>query len=267
MSIFEKIASLFKSESDFLQDLKRKFGEDSAPLVLEAFDKINLPVPTKSNQYLKSNEGSLVFVNKYGVVVRVEPQNPAKNYYVRVNDSGCILQPIGSIDAGTAVIEICPGCNVEKDEDSIEFMKALLECEGLIFSDPQLENLGRLYTDSTRYPDGILVILDRLAVSTKKENINIVKNKVSEEAKKEQKRFTAPFRDAFKEGLADKSKMRRFWELLENYASQGKIKRGWNDNSDFFDKIDYLSKTSRAEEVAKYYSRILEKYEKKNAKQ
>ena len=267
MGIFKKIAAIFKSDTNFVADLKRKFGEESARKVLEAFDKINLPPPTTGNQFLKSNEGSIVFVNKYGVVVRVEPQNPAKNYYVRVNDSGCILQPLGSIDAGKAVVEICPGCDVEKDEASIEYMKGLLKDEGLVFSDPQLENLGRLHTDNARHPKGVLLILDRLAVSKMKEDVKLVKNALSEEAKKEQERFTAPFRKAFNEGLTDRSKMNEFWALLEKHVAEGKIITGWNDNSDFFDKIEYLSKTSRAEEVARYYSHILTKFEKKKAKE
>ena len=267
MSVADKIASIFKkSDTNFIKDLKLKFGDESAQKVLEAFEKINLPPPEKGREFLKSNEGSLVFVNKYGVVVRVEPQNPEKNFYVRVNDSGCILQPLGSLDAGSAVIEICPGCDVERDEASIEYMKGLLKDEGLVFSDPQLENLGRLHTDNDRYPGGVLLILDRLAVSKMKGDVKIVKNALSEEAKKEQERFTAPFRKAFKEGLEDKSRMKRFWELLERYSAEGKIIRGWNDNSDFFDSIDHLSKTSRAEEVARYYAIILEKYERKKAK-
>ncbi len=269
MSFFEKIAELFigkKTDTDFFKDLKRKFGEESALKVLDAFEKINLPPPTIGNQFLKSNEGALVFVNKYGVVIRLEPQTPEKNYYVRVSDSGCILEPLGSIDAGTAVIEICPGCDVEKDETSIEQMKEQLKGEGLVFSDDQLENLGRLHTDDARFPKGLLLILDRLAVSKMKEDLKIVKNEITEEARKEQERFTAPLHKAFKEGLADSSKMNTFWELLERCVAEGEIIRGWNDNSDFFDKIEYLSKTSRAEEVAKAYSRILRRFEKKKAK-
>ena len=268
----EKTSSIFtyfarkKANTDFVKELKRKFGEETAEQVLEAFDKINLPAPTGNNQYLNSNEGCLVFLNKYSLVVRVEPQTPEKNYYVRVNDSGCILQPLGSIDAGKAVIEICHGCNVEKDEASIDYIKELLKDEGLIFSDPQLENLGRMHTDNPKFPKGVLLILDRLAVSKMTKNVKIVKNSFSEEAKKEQEKISAPFRKAFREGLVDNSKMNKFWELCETYASEGKFIAGWNANSEFFDKIGHLSKTSRAEEVAKTYSRILTKFEKKKAK-
>ena len=35
MSFFEKIAALFKSESDFIHDLKMKFGEESVAPILE----------------------------------------------------------------------------------------------------------------------------------------------------------------------------------------------------------------------------------------
>ena len=272
MTFFEKISSLLTglstdAESDFLHHLNRKFGEESAQKVLEVFDKLNLPAPTEGNQYLKSNEGCILFVNRYGVVIRVEPQMPESNFYVRVDDSGCILQPLGAIDAGTAVVEICPGCDVERDEASIDEMKEFLKDEGLRFTDDQLENLGRLHTDNTKYPKGILVILDRLAVSKMKGEVKLVENPISEEHKKELERFTEPFRKAFKEGYADKTKMPKFWKLLEKYVEDGIIKRGWNDNSDFFDKIEYLSKTSRAEEVAKYYCYSLTEYEKKKKKE
>lgn len=268
----EKKSSIFtfyarkKSNTDFIKNLKRKFGEETAEQVLEAFDKLNLPAPTRSNQYLNSNEGCLVFLNKYSIVVRVEPQTPEKNFYVRVNDSGCILQPLASIDAGKAVVEICSGCNVEKDESSIKYIKELLLDEGLIFSDPQLENLGRMHTDNPKFPKGVLLILDRLAVSKIKKDAKIVKNPLIEDAKKEQERIFAPFRKTFREGLVDNSKMNKFWDLCESYASEGKFIAGWNDNSDFFDKIGFLSKTSRAEEVAESYARILTKFEKMQAK-
>ena len=270
--IRNKVASIFmgsaedSSDTDFINYLLRKFGKESAQQVRDVFEKMNLPLPKEANQYLKSNEGCILFVNKYGVVVRIEPQTPEKDYYVRVNDSGCILQPLASIDAGKAVVEICPGGDVEKDEASIDYIKELLKDEGLHFSDDQLENLGRLHTDNEKYPKGILVILDRLAVSNMKGDVKIVTNKLGEEAKKEQERFTSPFRKAFKEGLADNSKMHKFWDLCESYVADGKIITGWNDNSDFFDKIEYLSKTSRAEEVAKYYAHTLKKFEKRNAK-
>ena len=270
MSIFDKIESLLhpdRRDTEFFRDLTKKFGEESALKVLDAFDKLNLPEPTLGNQFLKSNEGSLVFVNKYGVVIRIEPKRPAKDYYTRVDDSGCILQTLGSIDAGNAVIEICPGCDVEKDEASIEYMRELLKGEGLRFSDDQLENLGRLHTDNALHPKGVLVVLDRLAVSRMKGDVEAVKNPESEAIRIEQGRFMAPFRKAFEEGLADNSRMDAFWHLLERYVAEGKIIRGWNDNSDFFDNIEYLSKTSRAEEVARYYDHNrLVRYEKKREK-
>lgn len=267
--LFQKIASIFarkKTDTDFFRDVKWKFGEETAHRVLQAFDQINLPIPIGNNQYLNSNEGCLVFLNKYASVVRVEAKVPEKNYYARVNDNGCILQPLASIDAGEAVIEICPGCHVEKNEASIEYLTALLKDEGLLFSDPQLENIGRLHTDNPQFPGGILLIIDRLAVSRMTENVIIVKNRLVEEAKKEQRRLSRPHRKAFKEGLTDNSKMDKFWELVEHYATEGKFIAGWNDNSEFFDKIGFFSKTSRAQEVAKTYSRLLEKFEKKRAK-
>ena len=257
---------LVKSDTDFVKYIKWKFGEETAQQVLDAFDKINLPAPTRDTHYLASNEGCLVFLNKYGAVIRVEAQIPEKNYYARVNDSGCILQPLGSIDAGQAIIEICPGCTVEKDEASIEYLKELLKDEGLVFSDPQLENIGRLYTDNPKFPKGVLLIIDRLAVSKMTKDVKIVKNALIEEAKKEQERLSAPFCKAFKEGLVDNSKMNEFWELVESYAAEGKFIAGCNDKSEFFDEIGFFSKTSRAEEVAKSYSRILTKFEKKKAK-
>ncbi|MDH3974048.1 MAG: hypothetical protein OEV42_07200 [Deltaproteobacteria bacterium] len=272
MTALKKITTIFtyraekKPATDFFKDLERKFGEETAQQILEGFEKINLPAPAGSHQYLNSNEGCLVFLNKYGLVIRVEPQIPEKNYYARVNNTGCILQPLVSLDAGKAILEICPACYVEKDEASIEFLKALLKDEGLVFSDPQLENVGRLYSDNPKFPGGILLIIDRLAVSRMTENANIVKNPFIEEAKKEQEKLAGPFCKAFNEGLLDNSKMDIFWELAESYTAEGRFMAGWNDNSEFFDKIGFFSKTSRAKEVAKTYSRLLEKFEKKKAK-
>ncbi len=266
----KKLVGIFgKADKDFVDFLNNKFGEETAEKVLNAFDKIELPAPGKATQFLKSNEGCVIFLNKYGLVVRVENKTPEKGYYARVNDSGAILQPLVSIDAGNAVVEICPGCHVERDEASIEYLKNLLHNEGLVFSDPQLENIGRLDTDNPEYPDGLLLIIDRLAVSRMKEDVNVVSidnNQFIVKSKEEQLRFSAPFRRVFREGLKDSSRMHEFWTLVESYASEGKLIAGWNVDSEFFDKIGFFSKTSKAEEVAKQYSLLLEKYEKKRAK-
>ena len=84
------------------------------------------------------------------------------------------------------LLEKLRGC-VEKDEASIEQMKAQLKDEDLIFSNDQFENLGRLHTDNKKYPKGILLVIDRLAVSKMKESVKIVKNTLSEKAKKSRK--------------------------------------------------------------------------------
>lgn len=266
ISLIKQMIEMKRPDTDFVHYINWKYGEETVQQVLETFDKINLPAPISGDQYLKSNEGCIAFVNKYGIVIRVESQIPEKNYYARVNDSGCILQPIASIGAGKAIIEICAGCYIEKDESSIEFLKELLKDEGLIFSDPQLENIGRLHSDNPKFPKGVLLIIDRLAVSKVTKGNKIVENGLIEDAKKEQERIFAPFSNAFREGLVDNSKMNTFWELVESYAAEGKFIAGWNDNSEFFDKIGFFSKTSRAEEVAKSYSHMITEFEKKKAK-
>lgn len=255
-----------KSDTNFVKYLKQRFSEESAQKVLEVFDLIGLPAPEEGTQYLKGNEGCIILVNKYSVVIRVEAKTPEKNYYSRENDSGCILQPLVSIEAGEAIMEICPGCHVEKNEATIEELKVLLKDEGLVFSDDQLENIGRLNTDNPEFPDGIPLIIDRLAVSKMTGNVKIVKNEIIEKAKKEQERFSEPFREALKDGLEDGAKMIQFRELLERYAAEGKFTAGWNDNSEHFDKIGFSSKTSRAKETSESYSGLFKKFEKKKAK-
>ncbi|MDT8318518.1 MAG: hypothetical protein RQ824_11100 [bacterium] len=265
ISLIRQMIEMKRPDTDFAKYIGWKFGEESARQVMDAFDRIKLPPPVRGGHYLKSNEGCIAFLNKYAVVVRVEPKTPEKNYYARVNDSGSILQPLGSIDAGKAVIELCAGCRVERDESLIEHLKELLKDEGLVFSDPQLENIGRLDSDSPDFPGGVLLIIDRLAVSKMTKDVKIVENALVEKAKKEQERIFAPFRRAFREGLADESKMNIFWDLMERYALEGKFIAGWNEESDFFDKVGFFSKTSRAEEVARSYSNMFSEFEKRRA--
>lgn len=56
--------------------LESHFGPETTQEVLDIFARLELPVPEDPVQYLDGMEGPLVFVNRYGVVARVEhPQS------------------------------------------------------------------------------------------------------------------------------------------------------------------------------------------------
>ncbi|MCK5518718.1 MAG: hypothetical protein KAI61_04820, partial [Alphaproteobacteria bacterium] len=91
-------------KTDFVDYLLEKFGDKAtASAVLDAFEKMGIPAPESRDEFMDGAAGVLVFLNRYGLVIRIEHE-----YLGRINDSPWVLKPIASIDADEAIFEICP---------------------------------------------------------------------------------------------------------------------------------------------------------------
>ncbi|MBU6474610.1 MAG: hypothetical protein KGL10_00125 [Alphaproteobacteria bacterium] len=219
--------------------LQTLFGETTAQNVLEVFDKLGLAAPRNGTEFLAGAEGGLVFLNQYGLVMRIEHADPENGRFgwSRVDDSGWVLRPIAGIEAGHAHIELCPGCNLEKDETKITYLRERLHEQQIDFWDRWLVNIGRVPVCTEQFPDGLPVVIDRLAVSALTDDVNPVAKALEKEAHQAaevQETLYAPLRKALeaawpdKAGRSDAEKMKAFWQMCEQYVAEGKMVAGWN---------------------------------------
>src|SRR4051812_10501358 len=82
--------------TDFAEHLKENYGRKTADAVLDIFGKLGLPPPRGEEEYMKGTEGDLVFLNKYGIVIRIEDKKSTKENWGRrgIKKSPWILQPL-----------------------------------------------------------------------------------------------------------------------------------------------------------------------------
>jgi hypothetical protein len=220
---------------------------------------MGLPVPESSDEFMEGTEGGLVFLNKYGLVMRIEAIIPGNCFCTpeRVNDSGWVLQPLASLEAGLAMVELCPGTHLERHYSNSERLRDQLRRERIDFWDDGTRNCGVLPVKTLRFPEGVTVVIDRLAVKRLSQSTAPIAQAFKEEAQEAaaaQEKLYAPLREALKAALPDARKMKQFWELCESYVRDGKLVSGWNE-ADGKDINIYgePSKPHIAMEVAKCY--------------
>lgn len=242
-------------KTDFVDYLLEKFGDKAtASAVLDAFEKMGIPAPESRDEFMDGAAGVLVFLNRYGLVIRIEHE-----YLGRINDSPWVLKPIASIDADEAIFEICPGCLPETDKEKNEFLIKQFKEQNIFFWDKGIRNIGRVPFKTSMFLHGIPVVFDRPSVIRLTDGVDSVrsllgipKSREFLEAEMAQEKLYGPLRDAFdaawpdKLKLLDPSKMKRFWNLCECYKKEGKLAAGWNNSQPYTDgKADMASMTAR----------------------
>lgn len=185
--------------------------------ILAGFERLGLPLPKNSDQFMAGTDGILIFTNVYGLVIRIEfaEKNP-------VRPSPWVLQPLGTFDAGEAVVEICPACRFEDDKKNYHFVKAALKDEGINFWDTGLRNMGRLPVGNAQFPDGIPVVVDRRAVKMLSDDVKPVKLGL-------QGKHFKPLRSAFNAAVRSRKQAPLFLQTCEEFVAAGKMVAGWND--------------------------------------
>lgn len=255
-------------QTDFASYLKRQFGRKTAAEVLAVFDNLGLPAPQDDKEFLKGFEGGLVLVSTYGVVIRIEGKKSKGLFFKadRINDNPFILQPLGSISAGKAVVEVCPGCYPENDERLGVFLTRQLEQSGINFWDNKISNVGRLPVATPSFPEGLPVVYDRLAVrhfSPREREFRAMLPKLEHkfekappeaaldkiaEAQTAQQALYAPLQQAFVAAWptgagTDQKKKEIFWSLCAQALQNGELVAGWTESASV-DKPAVKSRTA-----------------------
>jgi len=206
----------------------RRFSDKEVRGVLKLLEDLQLPIPQKESEFMAGTEGCIIFINRYGAVIRIEEKDDRYD----VNDSQWVLQPIARFQVGKAVVEICPACAFESDKGRYEAMKEGLEKDGLKLHDPGLRQTGRIPLKTPEFPDGVTVVVDRGAVKRLSDDIRPVKSALQE-------RFYGPLRkkmaEAYDGKTFDAQKVREFWGLCEEFVRDGKLVIGWNNYRPLYD--------------------------------
>jgi len=253
-------------ETDFCAGLMKHFGRETALKVVEAFQKMDLPLPQDEGEFLKGAMGALVFLNEYGVMIRMEIADLSQYSRAdRINDNAWILKPIATIDAGKVVIEICPGCEQAQSAVNNAYLRGKLKQQDIDFWDCKISNIGHIPVKTVRFPEGVPVVIDRLAVNKLTNSIASVRSalksledEATREAEEVQEKLYAPLRQAFDSAWPDTQKIKQFWDMCRRYVQEGKLVAGWNQPQGWeaFDEKTPLGsniKTPLAAEAAKHY--------------
>ena len=192
------------------------------------FEKMGLPAPQEKGEFLPGIDGALVFLNKYGVVIRIEePQKSGTYRSDRIKDNARILKPLGSIQIGAVVVEMYPALAPEKKLANVKCLREKLESEGIEFYDHKISNVGRSPVKTEKFPEGEPVVIDVNAVRRNPMFIETEKI-VNPEWMKQHDAFYAPLREALKVSWPDPIKMKAFWNLCSDYVQEEKLIAGWN---------------------------------------
>lgn len=238
----------------FTKCLRDKFNNGSTTRkIIETLHNLQLPIPKKEKEFLNATEGALIFSTYYGVVIRIEQKQPSFTLDIkRVNNNPWVIQPLGTFDAGKAVIEICPGCHTTDDERTSNKLYADLQDTGIRFWDDGARNIGILPFKTPSFPKGVPVVIDRLAVSGLSESLKQIKEALEKigHPQDPQKQLYAPLRDALKNAWPDlkkdpdPDKMKLFWQMCRQYAEEGKLVAGWTTDRNPKNRKQYTAKTA-----------------------
>lgn len=185
--------------------------------ILGVFARLGLPVPENTEQFMPGTDGMLIFSNKYSLVIRIENKDKKP-----VKPSQWVLQPLGVVEIGDVVVEICPACKFEDNRDNYKFVKAALKEEGINFWDTGLRNMGRLPFATKQFPEGVPVVVDRRAVKPIANDDRPVRLGV-------QGKNYAPLRKSLRAAFNNVAKAPDFWQICAQFVDEGKLVAGWND--------------------------------------
>lgn len=246
--------SLREKGSRFYNYMESHFGPETALEVVKTFKKLRLPVPKE--EFLGGTEGALVFLNRYGMVLRVEARDGETEYKEskRVDDSTWVLRPVASINAGKAVIELCPGCKMNSEYSDAVKVRDNLRKEGIDFWDmgdfgDATRNVGMIPYKMRGFPKGVPVVIDRLAVGRLSQSLVKVARSLNAQDPQElmygslKRMFTAVWSEN-----PDPAEMSRFWEKCLESKKHGKLVAGWNEYYGDSDKSREAPKIAAAYE-------------------
>ena len=235
--------------------------------IKETLTSLQLPIPHNKDEFLCATEGVLLFLNDYGVVIRIELNNRnielSKLGFAKVDNHPHILQPLFEIETEYFSIGIFPGCKINQDQEIANVLRKKLQQDDVNFWDDQPENVGLipLSTLDKRAQD-IPVVIDVTAVETLSKSVQKVRAALDKKYRQKnldaQARFYEPLRKAFvtawdpETHSFEADKVREAWSLCLEYKKQGKLIPAW-DNGIFGEN----TKSIIAQKIGRTYQAVM----------
>ncbi len=217
--------------------LRHSFGGDldrTVARMKEVLENMGLPLP-KQGAVIHGAEGALMFLDQYGIILRLELTDDLLMAGQRINDHPFVLQPLGQRQiTDYAVLEICPGVNVTKDKNVAKILAKNLHESGVRIWDDQLCNMGVMPVRLPQFPEGVPVVIDRLAVEMLTKNTAPVKSALKVAGLKHDPQsvydwLKRDFTSAWPQGQSnpDKEKFAVFLQSCLRHKALGHLVSGW----------------------------------------
>lgn len=246
--------------TDFTEDLIETFGAETANAVQMMYSLLCLPSPDGHDEYLTSQEGMIVLLSQFGLVIRIEAKEESLSYemgsgWQRVDDHPLVLQTLGSVDCGKALVEICPAVPVGLDQETLDLLAEDLKQDGINYHDKYGPNSGYIINDGKKTP----LVIDRLGVARLGEGRKSAQELLQKHGDPQGK--FQPLRDAFSHAINQptmKSKRRSlqyFMNLCRQFKENGDLVCGWEKSPDGRDaNLGVDHKTLEAQHAARNYA-------------
>lgn len=219
-------------------DVFRDDLDNTVNRVKEVFQAMGLPLPA-AGAIVSSAVGTLIPLDRYGVILRIEHSDNKLAVGQRVDAHPMVLQPLGQRQlTDGATLEICAGCRMTTREEYSRLLADKLPQTGVEFWDDGVTNIGLLPFKTAEYPDGVPVVIDRLAVDKLGAGISSVKDalavfNLSEDLQARYQPLKDAFSAAWPEGIdvPDGAGAARFFATCETFKARGDLVAGWAEPS------------------------------------
>ena len=246
--------------SEFVQDLQETFGHETADNIQQMYSLLCLPQPENHDEYLASQEGLIVLLSQFGLVIRIEAKEESLSYemgsgWQRVDDHPLVLQTLGSVDCGNALFEVCPAVPVGLNEADLNKLAADLKDDGINYYDKYGPNSGYIEHNGQKTP----LVIDRLGVARLSTGAKTADQLMAKYGNP-QGHF-APLKDAFSHAVnqptmkSRRRSMQYFMNLCRQFKENGQLVCGWERSPEGrSDNLGVDHKTLEAQYAARNYS-------------
>lgn len=222
-----------------------------------AFSALYLPLP-EAGEFIHTRRGFLLALPDYGAVMRIERIDPDGK--VAPPDHPLILQPVGIVEKKTYLFELCPGVpRVGVSLGDALFLEDQISQCGMVAEFTAADDCGYLPVTTSRFPQGIPVVIDRTDMwwidPSYREAFNAASYAhLDPETIRGQYALYRPLREAFAQFSAQPGpeRARDFWGTMKEAVKAGKLFAAW-EATGRADK-DKLQKSHDLREAGNHYS-------------
>lgn len=206
--------------------------ENDSNEISAAFAALYLPLP-QAGEFIQTRRGFLLALPDYGAVMRIERIDPEGK--VAPPDHPLILQPVGVLEMKTYLFELCPGVpRVGVSLDDGLFLEDQISQCGMVAEFTAADDCGYLPVTTSRFPQGIPVVIDRTDMwwidPAYREAFNATSYAhLDAETIGGQYALYKPLRKAFAKFSAqpDPDMARGFWRTMKEAVNAGTLFAAW----------------------------------------